>query len=45
MASSVSDCSLRWRVVILRVEHTSNASIKKPNPGENFVQLRYGYTF
>ena len=25
----------------LRLEHVSNASIKKPNPGANFMQLRY----
>lgn len=29
----------------LRLQHVSNAGIKEPNPGENFVQLRYGYTF
>lgn len=29
----------------LRFEHLSNASIKKPNPGENFVQIRYAYRF
>lgn len=29
----------------LRLQHYSNASIKKPNPGENFVQLRYAYRF
>ncbi|WP_353234761.1 acyloxyacyl hydrolase [Diaphorobacter ruginosibacter] len=29
----------------LRVEHLSNAGIKHPNPGENFVQLRYAYHF
>jgi lipid A 3-O-deacylase len=27
------------------VKHVSNASIKKPNPGETFYQLRYGYRF
>ena len=27
--------------VSLRLEHFSNAGIKQPNPGENFVQLRY----
>ncbi len=27
----------------LRYEHFSNAGIKEPNPGENFVQLRYTY--
>jgi lipid A 3-O-deacylase len=26
-------------------EHYSNAGITKPNPGENFVQLRYAYRF
>jgi len=31
--------------VQLRLQHISNARIKEPNPGENFVQLRYGYTF
>lgn len=29
----------------LRIEHFSNAGIKRPNPGENFVQLRYAYRF
>lgn len=29
----------------LRVQHFSNASIKKPNPGENFVRVRYAYRF
>ena len=28
-------------IVALRFQHFSNASIRKPNPGENFVQLRY----
>lgn len=28
-----------------RVEHFSNAGIAHPNPGENFVQLRYAYRF
>jgi len=31
--------------VLLRVEHHSNASIKKPNPGENFLQMRYALHF
>lgn len=25
----------------LRIQHFSNAGIRRPNPGENFVQLRY----
>ena len=29
----------------LRVTHVSNAGIKKPNPGENLVQLRYAVRF
>ncbi len=29
----------------LRLEHVSNGGIKKPNPGENFLQLRYAYHF
>lgn len=29
----------------LRFEHFSNADIKTPNPGENFVQLRYAHRF
>ncbi|RZI77250.1 MAG: acyloxyacyl hydrolase [Variovorax sp.] len=31
--------------VSLRLQHFSNAGIKKPNPGENFVRLRYAYHF
>jgi lipid A 3-O-deacylase len=27
----------------LRIEHFSNAGIEHPNPGENFVQVRYAY--
>jgi len=30
---------------LLRVEHHSNARIKHPNPGENFLQLRYALHF
>ena len=29
----------------LRLQHFSNAGIKHPNPGENFVQLRYSHYF
>jgi hypothetical protein len=31
--------------VSLRLQHFSNAGIKKPNPGEGFVQLRYALTY
>lgn len=29
----------------LRLQHFSNAGIKEPNPGENFVRVRYAYRF
>lgn len=29
----------------LRVEHFSNAGIRRPNPGENFLQLRWAYRY
>ena len=35
----------RQHEVGLYVKHVSNAGLKSPNPGETFVQLRYGYTF
>lgn len=35
----------RQHELMLRLQHVSNASIKKPNPGENFVQLRYALHF
>lgn len=35
----------REHELMLRIEHFSNADIKKPNPGENFLQLRYGHRF
>jgi lipid A 3-O-deacylase len=31
--------------ISLRLQHISNAGIKKPNPGEEFVQLRYRFGF
>lgn len=31
--------------IVLRVEHFSNAGIDSPNPGANFVQLRYAARF
>jgi hypothetical protein len=31
--------------IALRLQHFSNAGIKHPNPGENFVQLRYARRF
>ena len=31
--------------ISLRFEHHSNAAIKQPNPGENFLQLRYARRF
>lgn len=35
----------RMQEVSLRLQHASNAGIKKPNPGINFVQLRYAHAF
>ena len=35
----------REHEISLRVEHFSNAGIKHPNPGENFLQIRYSYRF
>ncbi|MDP9920711.1 hypothetical protein J2W24_006393 [Variovorax boronicumulans] len=35
----------REHEIALRLEHFSNAGIKHPNPGENFVQLRYARRF
>jgi hypothetical protein len=29
----------------LRIQHSSNASLKHPNPGQNFLQLRYARHF
>ena len=36
-----------WRPyeLALRVQHVSNTRIKKPDPGANFVQLRYALHF
>jgi hypothetical protein len=35
----------REHEISLRIEHFSNAGIKHPNPGENFLQIRYSYRF
>ncbi|AGU53451.1 putative lipid A 3-O-deacylase [Variovorax paradoxus B4] len=35
----------RQHEIALRLEHFSNAGIKHPNPGENFVQIRYARRF
>lgn len=35
----------RQHELLVRVQHVSNAGIKHPNPGENFVQLRYALHF
>jgi hypothetical protein len=29
--------------VTLRLEHFSNAGLREPNPGMNFIELRYGH--
>jgi len=33
----------RQHELMLQVQHISNARIKRPNPGENVIQLRYAY--
>jgi lipid A 3-O-deacylase len=35
----------RRQELSLRVFHVSNADVRKPNPGENFLQLRYAALF
>jgi hypothetical protein len=35
----------RKQEIALRLQHFSNGSIKAPNPGENFLQLRYSGRF
>lgn len=35
----------RQHEISVRAEHFSNAGIKKPNPGENFIALRYAFVF
>ena len=35
----------RRHELMLMVRHVSNGGIRKPNPGEDFVQIRYGVTF
>jgi len=35
----------REHEIALRYEHFSNADIRLPNPGEDFVELRYAYRF
>ena len=35
----------RQHELLLRLQHVSNAGIKKPNPGVEFLQLRYAWHF
>jgi hypothetical protein len=35
----------RRHEIVLRVQHFSNAGIEIPNPGEDFVQLRYAWQY
>lgn len=35
----------RSHELALRIQHVSNGGYKKPNPGDNFVQLRYALRF
>jgi hypothetical protein len=41
LALGKSLCSQLRCELALRIEHFSNGGIKRPNPGENFVQLRF----
>ena len=35
----------RHQELMMRVQHFSNGGIKHPNPGENFLQVRYSYRY
>ena len=35
----------RRKELSLRLQHFSNGGIKRPNPGINFIQLRYTHAF
>lgn len=35
----------RQHELLLRLQHVSNAGLKQPNPGLNFLQLRYALHF
>lgn len=35
----------RRHELLLRLQHVSNAGLKQPNPGLNFLQLRYALHF
>ncbi len=37
--------AVRQQELGLRIQHVSNAGIKSPNPGHNFVMLRYSSSF
>lgn len=41
----VSFGAQRQHELMLLARHVSNGGIRKPNPGENFVQLRYSRSF
>ena len=45
LAAGFNFGSDRRHELSLRVTHLSNAGIKKPNPGENFIRLRYTALF
>lgn len=45
LAAGMNFGARRQHEWMLRMEHVSNAGIKKPNPGENFLQLRYAHRF
>jgi lipid A 3-O-deacylase len=43
LAAGRSFGAARAHELSLRLEHFSNGGLKQPNPGENFVQIRYLY--
>ena len=45
VAAGYSFGAAREHEVTLRFEHFSNGGLRKPNPGENFLQLRYTRRF
>ncbi|KQW44798.1 hypothetical protein ASD88_18760 [Pelomonas sp. Root662] len=35
----------RSQELVVRIEHYSNGGFRRPNPGENFLQVRYAHRF
>lgn len=41
LAVGLQFCERKQHEIALRLQHFSNGGIREPNPGENFVQIRY----